>query len=131
MRIVWLLPLLILACTSTRLPVTDGRITTQEAFDTTVVGNLFTTQDLSVAFQNNGTFSGQEDGADFSGSWVFQDAELCVTRTRPEPRPTDCQIWTVLGNAFTVSRNSGAGPNTTYVYRYPLPPSYQQRGGPQ
>ena len=117
------------ACTDTRLPVTNGRILTAEQFQVTAAGNLFTTRDLSLAIQRNGTFSGRENGQDFSGNWSFANGQLCVTRTAPQPTPTDCQIWTVRGNSFTVARNGGRGPNTTYISRFPIPFSYDHRTG--
>lgn len=129
MRTLLVALLVLAACADTRLPVTNGRIATAEQFQITAAGNLFTTRDLSLAILRNGTYSGRNNGQDIAGTWRFANGQLCATRTAPEPLPTDCQIWTVRGNSFTVARNGGRGPTTTYVSRFPLPPSYEQRIG--
>ncbi|MCR9085129.1 MAG: hypothetical protein NXH97_00145 [Rhodobacteraceae bacterium] len=129
MRYLLVVFLALAACTDTRLPVTNGRILTAEQFQVTAAGKLFTTRDLELAIRPNGTFSGRENGQDIAGTWTFANGQLCATRTAPAPTPTDCQIWTVRGNSFTVTRNGGRGPSTTYVARFPIPPSYEQRVG--
>ena len=129
MRLLLLACLVLTACVDTRLPVTNGRILTAGQFDTTVAGNLYTSRDFSIAIRRGGTYSGRQGGQDVAGTWAFSNGQLCVTRSEPAPLPTDCQIWTVRGNAVTVTRNSGEGPRTTYLVRFPLPPSYEQRVG--
>ncbi|MCV6597773.1 MAG: hypothetical protein OIF40_11930 [Mangrovicoccus sp.] len=114
------------ACVDTRLPITDGAITSAEDFNTTVAGNYYATEDFGITIQPNGRYAGTQNGEEFSGSWVFADGKVCLTQTAPAKLPANCQSWSVKGNAFRISGSQGA---TTYVYRYPLPRSYEQRIG--
>ncbi len=77
-------PLALLAgCVETRLPVTEGRISTAAEFETTVVNREFIAPDERLAILPRGRFSGQDRSSSFAGRWTFQDGQLCLTRTAP------------------------------------------------
>jgi len=114
------------ACVDTRLPVTNGPITSAAEFDATAAGYYYATENFGISINRSGSYTGERAGEQFSGSWVFEDGKLCLTQSEPAELPTNCQFWAVKGNAFRIGDSRGA---TTYVYRYPLPLSYEERIG--
>lgn len=74
--------------------------------------------DNSVVVNSDGSIGGTFAGTDLAGSWEWIDGAWCRTLTAGPrgPSPEDCQVWTKVGdNAFSVTRDRGAGSSFVYV----------------
>lgn len=125
MRLFALLSVVLLtACVDTVLPVTRGRIMTEDQFRATAAGKTLTGGDTSIAIRRNGTFVGVTAGTQMEGRWRFQDGFWCRSYSKPEGRPDTCEIWAIENRTLVITANQGAGP--TYIYALPTPASTVQ-----
>lgn len=120
MRLIGLVLLAALAaCAQTVLPVTYGRIMTEQEFVATAVGRTVSNADTSVTITGDGRITGVTHGTEIAGTWEWRDGFWCRTITAPVRSNEDCQVWDVRNGVLTVTRDRGAG--ETIVFRPPAP----------
>ena len=118
MRLIALLTLLaVTACANTVLPVTDGRISTEEEFIATAAGRKVVGPNTTFAISKNGRLHGVTNGIEIEGRWVFQDGFFCRSLSKPEGAADDCQVWEIRNRTLIITREKGQGERLVY----PLP----------
>lgn len=114
-----ILALTLAGCVDTSLPVTKGRISTEDQFLATVAGKTISNSDTTISIKHNGTITGVTHGNEISGTWEWRDGFWCRTITEPAVTPEDCQVWEITQSQLVITREKGAGE----VLRYALPRS--------
>jgi hypothetical protein len=106
---------LVAACGDTALPVTDGRITTEQQFMDTVAGKSAANQLAEVSIHRDGRVTGVSDGQPFAGTWEWRDGFWCRTITEPVAVPEDCQVWEIRDGLLIITRDRGQGSQLRYT----------------
>jgi len=109
------LSLLLAACAATTLPVTDGRIETEDQFLATVAGRTITNDLARFEIDEGGAFAGISDGQRVAGTWDFRDGFWCRAITSPVDLPEECQVWEVRGDLLIITRDRGRGPSLRFA----------------